>query len=40
MALRPEEIELSAVFDRQYMDRTDEIIAKVEGYSIPDTSNE
>ena len=39
-ALRPEEIELSAVFDKQYMDRTDEIIAKVEGYSIPDTSNE
>ena len=39
-ALRPEEIEISAVFDKQYMDRTDEIIAKVEGYSIPDTSNE
>ena len=39
-ALRPDEIELSAVFDKQFMSRTDEIIAKVEGYSIPDTSNE
>ncbi|MBR4030170.1 MAG: hypothetical protein IKJ06_02085 [Clostridia bacterium] len=34
-ALRPNEIERTAVFNRQFDQRIDEIKAKVEGYSIP-----
>ena len=34
-ALRPNEIERTAVFNRQFDERIDEIKARVEGYSIP-----
>lgn len=38
--LKTDDIAISKVFDKQFMDRTDGIIAKVEDYSIPNTSNE
>ena len=37
--LRPTEIAISKVFDKQFMDRSGDIMAKVQDYSIPATSS-